>query len=791
MEKQTKLTILVSTSFLAWVGAAGIAVSTDRLSASGGHNFYQTHNERIETHTSLAGPAQLSDLTIYLKQLESTSPHEHTKRAAKAALELSAQLGGAPAQKLSKIIQKFNEEIDKHKLSESARHEGQAQGLPEEEKKFLEVARTVTQKSLKMKAPSREDSKHAMIMLTKRLEEKGLADFFEKEEISRAGENAEVTKMEDAMGVLESKLSHGSLRPSERIKFYTKQYNLYRKQAGLAEVSHGDDSIEVTQEDVKHLIKQLTEKLYQASMLGVGDEGHQVGSEMGTQKKVPLAQQIKIFEETYTAMGMDDEGEAKRNAWIKQIFNEILRAPEENTNNLNEILKFLFQNQYNGENIGERQAQFAKWYYATAQLHPKLRRFVIEFENKYNDYLEAMAIGPAGEHWNIVRTRYGAKDHFSKYTVNPENLHDRSYIKGRGAVPLIHLLAKNPMQLMDGMSVKNAKIYTSLLPHTPFEVLDALYYLFWKLGVKEKEGVKGPENIARSAFIRKLKEIHEAGEDHWKVTPLPEHYDPYVDFFGSNTDGDYTRYWEERKNDIGEILSPPAFNTEGEYVPGSEENVARSLERDAFELEDKTMRTYVNSMDRKPKVSVQSDEHRLAELERAKEERKKEALAKNQAKELIQNYLKQHVGHGKEVEIKGAKRQGTLNKLTAQFLQKKNPVTPENIAGFMASQELKDFQGEEKDVIAMPGGSVAKKTPEKIITPKKQPLSKEEITLKGKINNAIFVATGVRPGPGDSSDLAKGIFMQNAMKDLAGKVDHEIEAYVKKKQTENQLPWKQ
>jgi hypothetical protein len=195
-------------------------------------------------------------------------------------------------------------------------------------------------------------------------------------------------------------------------------------------------------------------------------------------------------------------------------------------------------------------------------------------------------------------------------------------------------------------------------------------------------------------------------------------------------------------------------------------------------------------MDRKPKVSVHSDKDRLAELEKAKEERKQETLAKSQAKEHIKEYLKQHVGHGTEVEIKGAKRQSALNKLTTQFLQTKKPVTPENIAGFMTSQELKVFQGEEKDVIAMATGHAAKKTPQKITTPTKTPLSKEQTALKGKINNAIFTVTAVRPGPGDSSDLAKSIFMQNAMKDLAGKVDHEIEAYVKQKQSENQLPWK-
>jgi hypothetical protein len=439
-------------------------------------------------------------------------------------------------------------------------------------------------------------------------------------------------------------------------------------------------------------------------------------------------------------MGKDERGEAQRNALIKEIFNDIIAAPEENANNTNAILKFLFENQNNGMNIGERQAQYAKWYFETAELHPRLKPLVKEFVTKYFEYLEAKAIEPAGKHWNIIRAKYGATNHFAKYTVNPENLKDHSYIKGSQAVPLIHLLAKNPMQLMDAMSMKNAKIYTELLQHTPYEVIDALYYLFWKLGVKEREGKAGPENIARSAFIRKLKEIHEEGEDHWRVIPLPNNYDPYVAFFGENKDGDYTRYWEDRKNDIGEIMSPPGFNMEGEYIPGSEENVTRSMDRDTFELEEKTMGKTVTSMDREPKHSVISESEKLAILQKEKLERAREAEAKKQIKIKIMAFLKTHVGNGIDVEVKGFARTGALKKLISDLERSSGDVTDEVVSNYMHKQDLTIFHGKETDLLK---GTEVKpeKTSQELeaerIEAEKEARRLKELELTNKIQGAI------------------------------------------------------
>ena len=293
MEKSNKLSILISTAFIAWAGGAGIGISAEHMSRSSGGNFTQDSQHHIHKQSPHAGPLQLNDLLAYLKELEN-SAHEQTKHAAKETLHFAGTLSGTPVQKLSKIIDKFNEQIGIQKASEAAMHEGQAHGLPEEEKKLLEVARSVTQKSIKSKTPSREDSKQAFTRLTKHLEEKGLADFFEKEQIPQAGQNAEVERAEQAVEVLQSKLSMNTIGTA-KIIFNTTQYNLYRKEAGLGEINHQQDTIEVSQEDIKHLLKLLLEKLYQAILISAEQGEHETHGERNIKKKIPLVQKIKIF----------------------------------------------------------------------------------------------------------------------------------------------------------------------------------------------------------------------------------------------------------------------------------------------------------------------------------------------------------------------------------------------------------------------------------------------------------------------------------------------------------------
>jgi hypothetical protein len=933
MKNTAKLAMYMTTAFLACVGSLESAYSSETLGKSA--YFTQKHDHTIQPISDYKGPSQLQDLVQFLQKLSNSSDHL-TQEAALVTLKEVTQ-PGTPAKKIDSLLAKFNSEVQSKTLSESSRRLGQSEGLPEHEQKHLEVARELSIKAFKphlssLSSSSHEESKSAMEMLTKQMQKNGLAKFFEQEAGSSEHFNENVSKIQHSVQDLGAKLGMGSGMGfgmgfglggggsgSGKLSFHVEQYNTYRQQAGLAPVSHAGETIEVSTEDVKDLFRRLSEKLFVDSIGGsTGDTTEPVSTHSSSTKKpeVPVKQRIEIFVTEYTNWGMTDEGEARRTAYIKNIFNAILQNPEGNIENLNQILRFLYENQNNDIGIGPRQAQFAKVYFETAEIHPLLKKLVQEFITQYEDYLESRAIGPAGENWNTVLANYDGEHHFMKYIVSPDpyNIVDppahlklNPYIKGSAAIPLFHLLAKDPRRLMDTMSVPMAKKCTELLKHTPFIVIDALYYLFWKLQVKEKSGTTA-NILAANAFIRQIKNIHQEGESEWHVTPLPDNYDPFEDFFDGNRDNDFDRYWFSRVNDIKEILMPPSFNKEGPYKPLAEDSQKRTLNRDTFEISERKIAITVTSKEREPqhipeeptqpttklskslvakskssKKKTPSDEDIRKEKEfknhiksimvdylpghlgithleikglakiqaldnlveafynsqekpteqtiakflsnkdlsvfTKKDAQEKEKAAKDLLNKTIKDYIDLHIGKGTPVEVKGFSRKGKLPKLLSAFITEQKEfakhlmevdvITHQDIdhakhlvQEFMAKQDLAVFEGEEKDVMAFGSNasssssssttSPSKPTTSPSIptTPTRAKLTSDQIQLKKKIMDAIkaainFAGTGPLPMPTEEQN----VFYDQAISDLHGKSDSEIQQYVKVKQGIGELPW--
>lgn len=81
-------------------------------------------------------------------------------------------------------------------------------------------------------------------------------------------------------------------------------------------------------------------------------------------------------------------------------------------------------------------------------------------------------------------------------------------------------------------------------------------------------------------------------------------------------------------------------------------------------------------------------------------------------------------------------------------------------------------------------------TPTKVAVPKKAGLSPEQLKLKREILTAIKRVLG-KPGnaPLLANTMPQEVFMTNAMRDLAGKTESEIETYVQDKEKTGNLPW--
>ncbi len=109
MKRNAKISVLISTAFLSWIGGTGAAFSADLQKSAGG--FYkQAINGKIEGEMLQVGPAQGNDLVDLLGALEK-SPEQRFKKAAGDAIRTYHATGGAPRVKVQAAINKFNEVV--------------------------------------------------------------------------------------------------------------------------------------------------------------------------------------------------------------------------------------------------------------------------------------------------------------------------------------------------------------------------------------------------------------------------------------------------------------------------------------------------------------------------------------------------------------------------------------------------------------------------------------------------------------------------------------------------------
>lgn len=124
MKENLKISVLISTAFLSWVGGTGASFSADFLQKSPNGSYKQAMNGKIEGEMKQLGPTQASDLVGLLNKLKEGSDKRFQK-AAGEALNSYTNTPGVPRNKIQAAITKFNEVV------------GAAENLLASEKKVL------------------------------------------------------------------------------------------------------------------------------------------------------------------------------------------------------------------------------------------------------------------------------------------------------------------------------------------------------------------------------------------------------------------------------------------------------------------------------------------------------------------------------------------------------------------------------------------------------------------------------------------------------------------------------